>query len=1207
MKNYKIIDNLNDTTMSETLNAMVHKSSQSLYAGIGYFLNSGYKNIQNSLIDIANVGADVKIIAGNLFVMINGIPTINPHLDIDTCELIVNLYENGNENIQIRSVKERFFHGKFFLGIGANEGYLVGGSSNVSSKAMSKDGNIEYNFYTEDESNADIIMVNKDWFLNVWENQAVALNKDDVEHLKFLINKRLFGIDVIENIFEGGSKDDKSKEQIMCEIIDKMLQNIGFNTVQPVMEEDNDKQASDIFVFLIHYLYLNKDTLVTNNVNDSIKSACWLKRKNFDEVSKLLSDQIKITSFREYYFEILSRILGKTVSNHSTKPDYGTFLKDMVEIFTIYFEQYHNKAYKKGSYGSSDSGTGNKSSIKGKKVEASDIDFKKPYKVSDNRFEYLLKMVEKIRGNFEDDWLFQYQSHDSNDILDRFDFYQKGAYLGHEAGLGKSPIMCKFIKEAQRRKWDTRTLIAVPASLMYQWKNDNLLRDFGLQSEIIDGNKLRLEGKNIWQNRKINIVSIDFLKNVISNQEDDDALSDMSPDILMIDEAHLLKNHEAIRYENIKKLKPKFVFLASATPLQNDAKEFLTQLSLIDEAVDVNRSKDVAYVEELRDKYMIRRTRANDLAEIKFIKQAFRNVQKTDISSTPEFIDIYNKLEEELKGGQLYYYKFLGKIKSNEGRYKYIDYMTSFMMLQQLTSSVSAGIAGFKNLKTKIEFILEKDLNSLNEMSISEYDTKEERELLTLLSDIKDSITEEDMVKLRTDLEFIDSYIDSETGILFNQGKAMSNPKELFLFDFIEKINSKQCIIFVKYLETGKAVKEMLEQKGISCMFFEGSLSGKQRDTIVQNFMNGQIQVLVATDSANAGLNLQKASIMINYDLNWNPQIVEQRIARVHRIGQKADEVFIYNLFLKDSVDERIATIMEGKEESFRSLFTTSDVIIGKIATEYMSISSFEDFKMPSFEVEVTEEVKAVFEENKKSTSELNNNYFYMINALREILMWIIDKYSMEYHTKDNEEYYLRLENGDIYLININQVYNMIDKENEFFKYFSVNNPITNKKHKVSTSNIEGFYFSKEEQNSREVLRKLNEEEIDASIVERIQSIVSGAINKSILLLNLIVEYTVNAKGNSFTRKDFRSILITHNNGVFSDENAIRELYIMPSTPLGTARIETVSDFEKYVFVYNEILGDYLIAEKQKSVAEFNVVIESVKYSIYNGTILNIK
>lgn len=1193
--------------MAETLNKMVKKSSQSLYAGIGYFLNSGYKNIQDSLIDIANIGADVRIIAGNLFVMINGVPTINPHLDIDTCELIVNLYENGNENIHIRSVKERFFHGKFFLGIGQNEGFLVGGSSNVSNKAMTADGNIEYNFYTEDESEADIIVVNKEWFIQVWENQAVALNKDDIEHLKFLINKRLFGIDVFEDIYEGGSKNSKSKEQIMCEIIDKMLRNVGFNTVQPVMEESNEELASDIFVFLIHYLYLNKEGLETNNVNDSIKSACWLKRKSFEDVSKLLSDQIKSTSFREYYFEILSRILGKTIANHSNKPDYATFLKEMVEIFNIYFEQYHNKAYKKGSYGSQDTKDGNKSTIKGRKVEPSGFEFLRPYKVSDNRFEYLLKMVEKIRGNFEDDWLFQYQSHDSKDILDRYDFYQKGAYLGHEAGLGKSPIMCKFIKEAQRRKWDTRTLIAVPASLMYQWKNDNLLRDFGLQAEIIDANKLKKEGNNIWQSRKINIVSIDFLKNVISNQEDDESILVMSPDILMIDEAHLLKNHEAIRFENIRKLKPKFVFLASATPLQNDAKEFLTQLSLIDETVDVNRSKDIAYVEHLRDKYMIRRTRANDLAEIKFIKQALRNVQKTDIESTTEFKEIYDNLEEELKGGQLYYYKFLGKIKSNEGRYKYIDYMTSFMMLQQLTSSVAAGIAGFENLKKKIQFILDKDLSSLNDMSISDYDTKEERELLTLLSHEKDNISDEDIAKLKLDIDFIDSYINKDTGILFSNGKPLQNPKESFLNDFIEIIDSKQCIIFVKYLETGRVIQEMLENKNIGSAFFEGSLSGKQRDDIVQKFMNGETQILVATDSANAGLNLQRASIMINYDLNWNPQVVEQRIARVHRIGQKSEEVFIYNLFLKDSVDERIATIMKEKEESFRNLFSTSDTIIGKIATEYMSAESFEDFQMPDFSEEVSEEIKAVFEENTKSTSDLNNNYYYMLNALREILMWIIDKYNMEYYTKDNEDYYLKLENGDIYLINITQVYNMIDKENEFFKYFTVSNPITNKKHKVATNNIEGFYFSKEEQNSREVLRKLNEEEIDATLVKQIESIVGSAINKSLLLLNLIVEYVVTAKGNSFTRKEFKSILITHNNGVFSDENAIRELYVMPSIPLGTARIETISDFEKYIFVYNEILGDYLIADKQKTVTEFDVCIESVKYSIYNGTILNIK
>lgn len=1206
MKSFKIIDNLNDNTMAETLNAMVQKSSQSLYAGIGYFLDSGYKNIQDSLIDIANVGANVRIIAGNLFVMINGVPTINPYLDIDTCELIVNLYENGNNNIQIRSVKERFFHGKFFLGIGQNEGFLIGGSSNVSSKAMTKGGNIEYNFYTEDEANANIIVVNKEWFINVWENQAVPLNKDDVEHLKFLINKRLFGIDVVEDIFEGGSKDNKTKEQIMCEIIDTMLKNIGFNTVQPVMEEDNNKQALDIFVFLIHYLYLNKETLETNNVNESIKSACFLKRKSPEDVSKILSDQIKDTSFHEYYFEILSRILGKTISNHSDKPDHATFLKEMVEVFTIYFEQYHNKAYRKGSYGSQDTPERDKSTVKGKKVDVTDIEFKKPRKVSDNRFEYLLKMVEKIRGNFEDDWLFQYQSHDSKDILDRFDFYQKGVYLGHEAGLGKSPIMCKFIKEAQRRKWDTRTLIAVPASLMYQWKNDNLLRDFGLQAEIIDGDKLKKEGNNIWQNRKINIVSIDFLKNVISNQDDDDSILNMSPDILMIDEAHLLKNHEAIRFENIKKLQPKFVFLASATPLQNDAKEFLAQLSLIDETVDVNRSKDIPYVEEMRDKYMIRRTRANDLAEIKFIRQALRNVQKTEIDTTPDFKVIYDRLEDELKGGQLYYYKFLGKIKSSEGRYKYIDHMTSFMMLQQLTSSVSAGIAGFKNLKTKIQFILDKDLSSLNEMDISAYDTKEERELLTLLSNERDNISDEDITKLKADLAFINGYIDENTGILFRSNKPLQNPKEQFLNEFIKKIESNQVIIFVKYIETGRIIQEMLEEKGIKSEFFQGSLSSKQRNDIVQRFTSGEIKILIATDSANAGLNLQTASVMINYDLNWNPQIVEQRIARVHRIGQTSEEVFIYNLFLKDSVDERIATIMEGKEESFRNLFTTSDVIIGKIATEYMSKASFENFRMPDLAEEVSKEIKVVFEENTKSTSELNNNYYYMLNALREILMWIIDKYSMEYHTKDNEEYHLKLESGDVYLINLNQVYNMIDKENEFFEHFAINNPITNKKHKLTTSNIEGFYFTKEEQYSREILRKLNEEK-DETLVKQIGSIIGGAINKSILLLNLSVEYVVLAKGNSFTRKEFKSILITHSNGVFADEKAIREFYIMPSISLGTARIETISDFEKYIFVYNEILGDYLIADKQKTVTEYDAKIESVKYSIYNGTILNIK
>lgn len=1204
MKDFKIIDNRTNT-MGTTLPNMISKSSQSLYCGIGYFLDSGYKNVQNSLIDIANSGADVRIIAGNLFAQKDGIAIINPNLDKDTCELLVNIYDNCNNKIMVRSIKEQFFHGKFFLGVGNNEAYLIGGSSNMSYKAMSTSGNIEYNFYTRDEIDSNMIIQNKEWFIDLWDKVAVTLNPENIEEIRFLLNKMMFSIDVRENINEVGSTENKSKIEIQCEIIDKLLTNIGVNTVPPVMTEADKTQATDNFVWIIHYLYTHKEQLSTNSIDSIIDSLCRSKRKESHIIIGYLQKVIKDTTFREYYYELVNRILKKNISS-TTIPDYATFLSEIVEIFAIYYEQYHNKAYQKGSYGT----TGTNSAPKKPSINASTTDgngkeFNVPTVVSDNRFEYLLKTIEQIRGNFDDDWLFQYQSHDVKNIIDKYDFCERGAYIGHEAGMGKSPIMCKFIKEVQRKKWDTRTLIAVPASLMRQWKDDNLLNDFGLQSEIIDGNKLKKEGNNVWTNRKINIVSIDFLKNFIANEADQNVINSMSPDILIVDEAHLLKNEDSSRYENIRRLNAKFILLASATPLQNATKEFLAQLHLIDETVDVTKANDLNYVKKLRDKYLIRRTRENDLSEIKSIKQAVRDVNKVEIDTDKDFKSIYDEIEERLKAGELYYYKFLGELKENSGKYKNIDAMTSFMLLQQITSSVSACVAGFSNLKRKIEFILNNNIKNLSDSEISEYDTKEEREIFSFLVEKKNFITEEHRKKLKLDINFINEFIDENIGKLFKNGKPKSNPKEKMFIDLMTTdLKNKQVIVFVKYIDTGLVIRELLAKNGISSDFFQGSLSSKQRDDIVQKFKKEEIQVIIATDSANAGLNLQTTNVLINYDLNWNPQIVEQRIGRIHRIGQKSDKVRILNLIMKETVDSRIVEVMKGKEETFTNIFTTSDTIIGQIAKHYMSGESFEDFKFDIKESEEKEKIEAILEEDTESTKKLNNDYYYIIEALREVLMWIMKKYNMNYYTENNEEYYLKIETGDIYFVNLNQVYNMIDKEHEFFKDFDCSTPITNKKHKKTEPNIEGYYFGKEAQNNKDIVRKLNNDNVAQDIIDEIKKILLVSIGKTVMLLNLNIEYEIKIGNEIFTRKEFKTIVIAPDNTIHSNINIARLFYISPTVLKGTARIETIQDGEKFIFVYNELLKDYLIDNKQKEVNNKDIIIKDVTYEIYNGTII---
>lgn len=1220
MKNYQIIDNLDEqNTMIQKLNYFIPLSKKCLFVGIGYFLSSGFEKIRDHIIDISNQGSSIKFIAGNIYIEDQeGNSIINPNLDLNTYQFIVDLYEKSNGNIEFRTVKKRFFHGKFFLGRGDTSTYLIGGSSNLSNRAMtsSKRSNLEYNFFIEDDIDSEIINTNEEWFLHIWNDSAVSLNDDDISHLKFLINKAKFNIDVQEDITEKGSHESKSRKEIEVEIIDNILKNIGFNTVEPAYDKSRDK-INDLFVDAIHYLYRNKENekVDSNNIHECIESLSYRLQKSYSTIETKLNEQINNTSFRDYYYDILESILHRN-TDRSIKPSYSNLLIQVRDIFIEYYENYHNKAYQRGSYGTQ---KGEKrKSLNSMKMEKTDFEFQKPYFVSTNRFNYLLKMIQKMKGNFEDDWLFSYQSYDANNIIERYNLTQKGVYLAHEAGMGKSPIICKFIKEVQRNKWDTRFLITVPASLLYQWKNDNLKEDFGLESQIVDREQLIKEGNNVWKNRKINIVSIDFLKDVIEKENNENEIISISPDILIVDEAHNLKNNNSIRYDSFYKLKPAFTFLASATPLQNNVKEFLVQLKLIDSSVEINKYNDVKYIKQLSEKYLIRKTRMNELAEIKKIKQSIRDVKKIIVPTTNLFNSLYLELEQTLKEDGFYLYQFLGEIKGKEEHYKNINCMICFNILQQLSSSVTACVEGFKNIQRKICMVLN-FIQNYNTELLEKYN-QEDKDLLIGIAENRNKITPEKIKKLQDDLERIDIFINPTNGLLYNNGKPIMNPKEDYLINLITgDMKDKQLIIFVKYTSTGELLKDNLTLNQISSEFFTGSLNKTQRNNIVQKFKNGDIQVLIATDSANAGLNLQFTDTMFNYDLNWNPQIVEQRIGRIHRIGQQSDKVTILNLFLENTVDERINKKMEEKIKKFQQFFTVSDRIVGEPISEeeiksklILSISKiskdyFEN-DINRFDIDIsdkneeTETIDTLLNNNLSEINKVNEEYYYQQEVLRELLMWVLCKYNIDYYN-ENDDYYLKLDNGDVYYININQVYNMIDKENEFFNDFNFNGHIESEKVKGATDKIEGMYFVEDSIDKNLSLLRINGLKVNENTKLELKNLITQ--NTSLLQLNLNVEFLFKNNKKEFSNKELKTIILKPDMSIETNEDIIKLLSLLPSKKETNIRIDTLDKGENYQYIYNHILPESLKTLKSSEIQKYDTEVLYVKIKIFSGTILS--
>ena len=136
--------------------------------------------------------------------------------------------------------------------------------------------------------------------------------------------------------------------------------------------------------------------------------------------------------------------------------------------------------------------------------------------------------------------------------------------------------------------------------------------------------------------------------------------------------------------------------------------------------------------------------------------------------------------------------------------------------------------------------------------------------------------------------------------------------------DLIEQ--SHKIVIFSQFVPVIKLVQDELTSDGITCVPYHGQLSDDERSTNLKNFMsNPGIAVLASTDAGQFGLNLQAADAVINYDLPWNPARLQQRIARIHRIGQ-VNKVLAVNFVVKDTIEEHVRDVLEKKKGVFKDV-----------------------------------------------------------------------------------------------------------------------------------------------------------------------------------------------------------------------------------------------------------------------------------------------
>ncbi|RDU35202.1 ATP-dependent helicase [Neobacillus piezotolerans] len=472
------------------------------------------------------------------------------------------------------------------------------------------------------------------------------------------------------------------------------------------------------------------------------------------------------------------------------------------------------------------------------------------------------------------------------------------AILADEVGLGKTIEAGLILKEYMIRRLVRKVLILVPASLVTQWAIE-LNSKFHIPA-------VTQKKSYVWEQCDVVVSSIDTAKRVPHR----DIVYKQNYDMVIIDEAHKLKNNKTKNYEFVQNLKKKFCLLLTATPIQNKVEEIFNLVSLLKPGHLGNESSffdkyrkdsrtvaDDANLKELVNKVMIRNRRGD--TGIEWTK---RHVQTIPIEFSATERNLYDGISD---------------LRSSLD----LGGTSAFSLITLQREACSSREAVYYTLKN---MLLRKDGPS-------------------------------------------GKYEERINGLIELVNQVERNSKAEKALELIKKIEDK-VIIFTEYRATQLYLQWFLKQHGISSVPFRGGFKRGKKDWMKELFQK-HAQVLIATEAGGEGINLQFCSHIINFDLPWNPMRLEQRIGRIHRLGQEKD-VMIYNFAVKDTMEEHVLKLLYEKIHLFEKVIGELDDILAKF-----ELGNMEDHLADIFGHSLTEGEMRIKMENLASMIEFANGF----------------------------------------------------------------------------------------------------------------------------------------------------------------------------------------------------------------------------------------
>ncbi|HEX8998006.1 MAG TPA: SNF2-related protein [Ktedonobacterales bacterium] len=444
------------------------------------------------------------------------------------------------------------------------------------------------------------------------------------------------------------------------------------------------------------------------------------------------------------------------------------------------------------------------------------------------------------------------------------------AILADEVGLGKTIEAGLVYKELALRGVVRSALVLAPKALLSQWQEE-LSEHFDEDFALTDEKRFR----GFDREPRVICSLPQFVRSF-------DQIGARIWDMLIVDEAHLLANPQSKRRISVSQLRARWRLLLTATPVANKLTDLYSLIDLVTPGkLGTLREFEAEYVADPGVARVLRPERAQRLRAITRDVMCRTRRADTDISFVGRSVDTRSVQAEAAEDALIAdvtdylrrLYRRAPTSRANRGAV-----IREIMALQQSLSSSPRAIE--ESLRRRAER------------------HSDERGALLALAD---------------------------------RCREITSAKERLLLDTLTEIGDDEpALVFTLRLDTAARLREVIQARGRSADCYIGALSRAERESMVARFNAGELQTLIATDAGAEGLNLQqRCHVVFNYDLHWNPMRIEQRIGRVHRLGQPHD-VSVFNFVLKDTVDDYVLRLLYQKINLFTMTIGALETVLAE-------------------------------------------------------------------------------------------------------------------------------------------------------------------------------------------------------------------------------------------------------------------------------------